>query len=385
MARPASTPRKFEDGRKRGIYILPNLFTTLNLFAGFYAIVQGMNHEYERAAVAVFIAMVLDSLDGRVARLTRTQSAFGAEYDSLVDMVSFGAAPALIVYEWALRDMGRVGWIAAFVYCAGAALRLARFNVQLSVADKRWFQGLPSPAAAALVAGMIWVFNDYQVRGGDVQWFAAAVTVYAGITMVSNAKFYSGKDINLRRAMPFSVAILFVVALLLISLEPAMVLWGLMLAYGISGYVMWIVQRWRREAQEKKYGNIREAIEEGNLTGLARSLAATPLDAVIDSEGRTLLMVAVEESNLPAVELLVARGAAIELRDAHGATALALAAQMGFQEAVEVLLAAGADPNAQDAGGLTPLDVAEEHGAFDIARALLRYGGKSSRELPAHS
>jgi phosphatidylserine synthase len=296
-------------------------------------------------------------------------------------MVSFGAAPALIVYEWALRDMGRVGWIAAFVYCAGAALRLARFNVQLSVADKRWFQGLPSPAAAALVAGMIWVFNDYQVRGGDVQWFAAAVTVYAGITMVSNAKFYSGKDINLRRAMPFSMAILFVVALLLISLEPAMVLWGLMLAYGISGYVMWLVQRWRREAQEKKYGNIREAIEEGNITGLARSLASTPPDTVIDSEGRTLLMVAVEESNLPAVELLVARGASIELRDAHGATALALAAQMGFQEAVEVLLAAGADPNAQDPSGLTPLDVAAEHGALDIAGVLLRYGGKSSREL----
>jgi CDP-diacylglycerol---serine O-phosphatidyltransferase len=381
MARPASAPRKFEAARKRGIYILPNLFTTLNLFAGFYAIVQGMNHEYERAAVAIFIAMVLDSLDGRVARLTRTQSAFGAEYDSLVDMVSFGAAPALIVYEWALRDMGRVGWIAAFVYCAGAALRLARFNVQLSVADKRWFQGLPSPAAAALVAGMIWVFNDYQVRGGDVQWFAAAVTVYAGITMVSNAKFYSGKDINLRRAMPFSVAILFVVALLLISLEPAMVLWGLMLAYGVSGYVMWLVHRWRREAQEKKHGSIREAIEEGNLTGLARSLATTPLDAVIDSEGRTLLMVAVEESNLPAVELLVARGAAIEARDAHGATALAIAAQMGFQEAVEVLLAAGADANVQDSSGLTPLDVAEEHGALDIARVLLRHGGKSSREL----
>lgn len=382
MARPVSAPQKFAAARKRGIYILPNLFTTLNLFAGFYAIVQGMNHEYEKAAVAIFIAMVLDSLDGRVARLTRTQSAFGAEYDSLVDMVSFGAAPALIVYEWALRGMGRVGWIAAFVYCAGAALRLARFNTQLSVADKRWFQGLPSPAAAALVAGMIWVFNDYHVGGGDVKWFAAAVTIYAGITMVSNVKFYSGKDINLRRAMPFSVAIAFVIALLAISIEPPMVLWGAMLAYGVSGYVLWFVQRWRREATEKKYENIREAIEEGNVTGLARSLATTPMDAVIDAEGHTLLMVAVEESNLPAVELLIARGAAIDPRDAHGATALALAAQMGFQEAVEVLLAAGADPNVQDPSGLTPLDVAAEHGALDIAGVLLRYGGKSSRELP---
>jgi CDP-diacylglycerol--serine O-phosphatidyltransferase len=381
MARPASASRKFEFARKRGIYILPNLFTTLNLFAGFYAIVQGMNHEYEKAAVAIFIAMVLDSLDGRVARLTRTQSAFGAEYDSLTDMVSFGAAPALIMYEWALRDMGRVGWIAAFVYCAGAALRLARFNTQLSVADKRWFQGLPSPAAAALVAGMIWVFNDYQVRGGDVKWFAAAVTIYAGITMVSNVKFYSGKDINLRRTMPFSVAIAFVIALLLISIEPPMVLWGVMLAYGVSGYVMWLVQRWRREATEKKYENIREAIEEGNVTGLARSLATTPVDAVIGPEGRCLLMVAVEESNLPAVELLVARGAAIEARDDQGMTALALAAQMGFHEAVEVLLASGANPNPHDIGGLTPLDIAEEHGALDIAAVLLRHGGKSSKEL----
>jgi CDP-diacylglycerol---serine O-phosphatidyltransferase len=381
MARPASASQKLELARKRGIYILPNLFTTLNLFAGFYAIVQGMNHEYERAAVAIFIAMVLDSLDGRVARLTRTQSAFGAEYDSLTDMVSFGAAPALIMYEWALRDMGRVGWIAAFVYCAGAALRLARFNTQLSVADKRWFQGLPSPAAAAVVAGMIWVFNDYQVRGGDVKWFAAAVTIYAGITMVSNVKFYSGKDINLRRAMPFSLAIVFVIALLLISIEPPMVLWGVMLAYGVSGYVMWLVQRWRREATEKRYENIREAIEEGNLTGLARSLATTPVDTVIGPGGRTLLMVAVEETNLPAIELLVARNAAVEARDEQGMTALALAAQMGFQEAVEVLLASGADPNPRDIGGLTPLDIAEEHGALDIAAVLLRHGGKSSREL----
>src|SRR5258707_1363620 len=199
MATPLERPAKppLEPMRRRGIYLLPNLFTTLNLFAGFYAIVQGMNHDFEKAAVAIFVAMVLDSLDGRVARLTRTQSAFGAEYDSLSDMVSFGAAPALVMYEWALRDMGRVGWIAAFVYCVGAALRLARFNTQLSVADKRWFTGLPSPAAAALVAGMIWVFNDYQVRGGEVKWLAAAGTIYAGITMVSNGRVYSGKDINL--------------------------------------------------------------------------------------------------------------------------------------------------------------------------------------------
>ncbi len=370
-----------EPARKRGIYLLPNIFTTLNLFAGFYAIVQGMNHEFERSAVAIFVAMVLDSIDGRVARLTRTQSAFGAEYDSLTDMVSFGAAPALVMYEWALRDLGRVGWIAAFVYCVGAALRLARFNTQLSVADKRWFTGLPSPAAAALVAGMIWVFNDYQVRGGEVKWFAAAITVYAGITMVSNVRFYSGKEINLRRAVPFSVVLLLVTALLLISLEPSHVLWGVMLAYGVSGYVSWLVQRWRMEATQKQYRGIRDAIEEGQVSALARMLATTPVDTVVAGSGRTLLMVALEENNLPAVELLVARGAALDLRDEHGATALLLAVEMGFQEAVEVLLAAGADPNVHDLSGMTPLDLAEEHEAQDIAAILLRHGAKSSREL----
>ena len=380
--------RSLEPVRKRGIYLLPNIFTTLNLFAGFYAIVQAMNHEFEKAAVAIFVAMVLDSIDGRVARLTRTQSAFGAEYDSLADMVSFGAAPALVMYEWALRDMaqlngflGRLGWIAAFVYCAGAALRLARFNTQLSVADKRWFTGLPSPAAAALVAGMIWVFNDYQVAGGQVRWLAAALTIYAGITMVSNVKFYSGKDINLRRAVPFSVVLVLVLALLLISIQPSHVLWGLMLAYGVSGYVMWVVNRWRREASQKQYQHIRDAIEEGNLTALARMLASTPVDSVVTSSKRTLLMFAIEEGNLPAAELLATRGAELDLRDENGASALVLAVEMGFQEAVELLLAAGANPNVHDLSGMTPLDIAEEHEAHDVAAVLLRNGAKSSKEL----
>jgi CDP-diacylglycerol--serine O-phosphatidyltransferase len=373
--------KTLEPARKRGIYLLPNIFTTLNLFAGFYAIVQGMNHDFEKAAVAIFIAMVLDSIDGRVARLTRTQSAFGAEYDSLTDMVSFGAAPALVMYEWALRDLGRVGWIAAFVYCVGAALRLARFNTQLSVADKRWFTGLPSPAAAALVAGMIWVFNDYQVRGGEVKWYAAGLTIYGGITMVSNVRFYSGKDINLRRAVPFWVVLLLVLALLLISLEPSHVLWAVMLAYGLSGYVAWVVQRWRTEATQKQFQHIRDAIEEGHVSALARMLATTPVDTVVDAPGRTLLMLAVEENNLPAVELLVARGAALDLRDERGATALFFAVEMGFEEAVEVLLASGADANVHDLSGMTPLDLAEEHEAQDIAAVLLRHGAKSSKEL----
>src|SRR5436309_13811327 len=166
--------------RRRGIYLLPNLFTTAALFAGFYSIVMAMNQRYDYAAVAIFVAMILDTLDGRVARLTRTQSAFGAEYDSLADMVSFGAAPALVMYEWALRDLGKLGWIAAFVYVAGAALRLARFNTLLEVADKRWVMGLPSPSAAALVAGLGWVIDDVGYDPAAIRWWAWLVPVFAG-------------------------------------------------------------------------------------------------------------------------------------------------------------------------------------------------------------
>lgn len=224
--------------RRRGIYLLPNLFTTAALFSGFYAIVQAMNQRFEDAAVAIFIAMVLDGLDGRVARLTHTQSAFGAEYDSLSDMVSFGAAPALVVYEWALRGMGKLGWIAAFIYCAGAALRLARFNTNIDIVDKRYFQGIPSPAAAALVAGLVWVFLDNGWSGEQARWYAAVVTVFAGITMVTNLRFYSGKDINLRRSVPFVVIAGIALAFALISSYPAGVLFGLFLCYALSGYVI---------------------------------------------------------------------------------------------------------------------------------------------------
>jgi CDP-diacylglycerol--serine O-phosphatidyltransferase len=234
--------------RRRGIYILPNLFTTAALFAGFYAIVQAMNLRFEHAAIAIFVAMVLDGLDGRVARLTRTQSAFGAEYDSLSDMVSFGAAPALVVYEWAMRGLGKWGWIAAFIYCAGAALRLARFNTNIDVVDKRYFQGLPSPAAAALVAGLVWIANDNGLSGTDLRWVAFGLTVFAGITMVSNVRYYSGKDINLRRSVPFVVVIGFVLAFGLVSADPPLTLFVLFLCYAASGYVMalWqLLRRWR--------------------------------------------------------------------------------------------------------------------------------------------
>jgi CDP-diacylglycerol--serine O-phosphatidyltransferase len=230
--------------RRRGIYLLPNLFTTAALFFGFYAIVQAMNNRFENAAIAIFVAMVLDGLDGRVARLTHTQSEFGAEYDSLSDMVSFGVAPALVMYEWALKDLGKLGWVAAFVYCAGAALRLARFNVNIDVVDKRYFQGIPSPAAAAMLAGLVWVFDDLGIdRELWLSMIAWAITMYAGITMVSNVPFFSFKDFNLKRAVPFWVMLALVAGIAVVSLKPPVVLFLMVFAYGMHGYVLWFLGR----------------------------------------------------------------------------------------------------------------------------------------------
>jgi len=226
--------------RRRGIYILPNLFTTGVLFGGFYAIVQAMNARYEHAAIAIFVAMVLDGLDGRVARLTRTQSEFGAEYDSLADVVAFGAAPALVMYEWALRPLGRLGWIAAFAYCAATALRLARFNVNIEVVDKRYFQGLPCPAAAAVLAGFVWVIDDFDLQRAEwLHGLASAVTFFTAVTMVTSIPFYSFKDINFRRSVPFWAVLVIVLGLMLVSANPPMVLFGLFVAYAVSGYVLW--------------------------------------------------------------------------------------------------------------------------------------------------
>ena len=230
---------------RRGIYILPNAFTTAALFCGFYAIVMGMNNHFEKATIAIFIAMVLDSLDGRVARMTNTQSEFGAQYDSLSDMVSFGAAPALVAYEWGLRGLGQWGWLAAFVYCACAALRLARFNTNIGVVDKRYFQGIPSPAAAALVAGFIWLMTDLNMAGTDMRWVTWAITVLAGLTMVSNIPFYSFKDVNLKKSVPFAVPFILVLAYVLIVSDPPKVLFGLFVLYCLSGYVIFL-WRWRK-------------------------------------------------------------------------------------------------------------------------------------------
>lgn len=229
--------------RRKGIYVLPNLFTLAALFGGFYAIVMAINGRFDLAAIGVFCAMILDSLDGRVARMTNTQSAFGEQMDSLSDMVSFGAAPALISYVWALKGLGRWGWLAAFVYCACAALRLARFNVNTAVVDKRYFQGLPSPAAAALVAGLIWVATDQGISGSSLAWPMFAVALYAGLTMVTNVPFYSFKDVRVKRSVPFVVIVLIAIAIALINIDPPTVLFGIFVVYGLSGYVIYF---WRK-------------------------------------------------------------------------------------------------------------------------------------------
>ncbi len=261
-------PRK----RRKGIYILPNLFTLAALFGGFYSVVMAMNARFDLAALGVFAAMILDSLDGRVARMTNTQSAFGEQMDSLSDMVSFGAAPALIAYEWSLKGLGRWGWIAAFVYCACAALRLARFNVNTGVVDKRWFQGLPSPAAAALVAGFIWLMTEWGKRGGEVlylswnqiTWVTFAFTLYAGLTMVTNVPFYSFKDIQMKRSVPFAVIVLIALAIAVINIHPPTVLFGVFVAYGLSGYV---VYAWRK-AKGQPVSVISISTEEPDERGL---------------------------------------------------------------------------------------------------------------------
>jgi CDP-diacylglycerol---serine O-phosphatidyltransferase len=260
--RPHIKPKWLVGGRIRrhGIYWLPNAITTTALFAGFYAIVQAMNNRFGWAAMAIFVAMVFDALDGRVARLTRTQSPFGAEYDSLSDMVSFGAAPGLVIYEWALKGMGKLGWVAAFVYCACAALRLARFNTNLDVVDKRYFQGLPSPAAAGLIAGMVWTMQALGVDPDEVRWgawTAWALAMFAGLSMVSNIKFYSGKDINLRKSVPFSAIVMMAVGVTILVLvadsdHPLFnlpeLLFVLFVAYAASGYVMWLMRLLKRKS-----------------------------------------------------------------------------------------------------------------------------------------
>jgi CDP-diacylglycerol--serine O-phosphatidyltransferase len=238
-----------EAKRRRGIYLLPNLFTTAALFAGFYAIVAATQGRFEAAAVAVFVAMLLDGIDGRVARLTNTQSAFGAEYDSLADMISFGLAPALVIYEWALFGLGKLGWLAAFIYTAGAALRLARFNTQVGVADKRFFQGLPSPSAAAIVAGLVWVGHDYASPEAPMNFVALIMTVLAGVLMVSNVRYHSFKTLDVRGRVPFVAILLVVLVMVFVSIDPPLVLFSGFLIYVLSGPVLTLILLRKRRAE----------------------------------------------------------------------------------------------------------------------------------------
>ncbi|MFZ5653566.1 MAG: CDP-diacylglycerol--serine O-phosphatidyltransferase [Pseudomonadota bacterium] len=228
--------------RRRGIYLLPNLLTTGAMFAGFYAILSAMNARFASAAVAIFVAMVFDGLDGRVARLTNTQSAFGVQYDSLSDMVSFGIAPAVVVYAWTLQALGKLGWAAAFIYASCAALRLARFNVQVAAADKRFFVGLASPAAAGLVAGMVWSGHELG-RDPLLALIAAAVTILAGLLMVSNLRYHSLKGVDFRGRVPFVVIVAAALGAAVVVTDPPRVLLALAVIYALSGPLWWLRRR----------------------------------------------------------------------------------------------------------------------------------------------
>lgn len=250
------TPPK---ARRRGIYLLPNLFTTAGLFSGFYGIVAAIGGRYEVAAMAIFIAMIMDGIDGRVARLTNTQSEFGVQYDSLSDMVCFGLAPALIMYQWALSELAafgwfwaKVGWLTAFIYAACGALRLARFNAQVDVADKHYFQGLPSPSAAAVVAGLVWVGTDIGAEGSSFVWVGLVLTLLAGLLMVSNFRYYSFKELDFRNKVPFVVLLLAVLILVFTALDTPKMLFFVFLTYALSGPIvtLWRVRAHRRAKQE---------------------------------------------------------------------------------------------------------------------------------------
>jgi CDP-diacylglycerol--serine O-phosphatidyltransferase len=236
---------------RRGIYLLPNLFTTAALFAGFYAVTAALNQNFQVAAISIFVAMVLDGLDGRVARMTNTQSAFGAEYDSMADMISFGAAPALVIYIWSLASLGKLGWVAAFVHCAGAALRLARFNTQIGKEDKRFFQGLPSPSAAAILAGFIWLCVDQGWAGRGVTSMALGLAIATGLLMVSNFRYYSFKDVDLRGRMPFLMAIVIMLAFAVGFSHPPLTLFVFFLGYAISGPALTLIMLRRKRLERK--------------------------------------------------------------------------------------------------------------------------------------
>ena len=241
---------------KRGIYLLPSVLTTFGMFAGFYSIISSINGDFTIAAISILIAMFWDTLDGRVARLTNTQSAFGAEYDSLADLVSFGLAPALLVYQWTLYELGRFGWLAAFVYLACAALRLARFNTQVGIADKRYFQGLPSPAAAGVIASMIWLkiwtfasFDSDVISLG--YYLGAGITILCGLLMVSNIRYYSFKEFDSKKAS-FRFLLIVILSLIILVSKPNIILFTGFFVYLLSGPVITIIGLNRNRLKKKQ-------------------------------------------------------------------------------------------------------------------------------------
>ncbi len=239
---------------RRGIYLLPNLLTTAGLFAGFYAVVASMQGHFVYAAIAIFVAMIMDGLDGRMARITNTQTDFGAEYDSMADMVSFGIAPALVAYNWALSGLGKFGWLAAFVYVVAAALRLARFNTQVETADKRYFQGLASPSAAAILAGLVWVGTEYQWDVAPYAVYVGILTIVSGLLMVSNFRYSSFKGSNSKGKIPFIGIIIMVLLFVLIASFPPEVLFIGFSIYALSGPILtlWHLKDIREERLERK-------------------------------------------------------------------------------------------------------------------------------------
>ena len=241
---------------RRGIYLLPSIITTFALFAGFYSIIASINGDFTLAAISIMVAMLWDAIDGRVARLTNTQSAFGAEYDSLSDLVSFGLAPALLVYEWSLSDLGRIGWLAAFIYLACAALRLARFNTQVGATDKRYFQGLPSPASAGVIASMIWLkfWNfEYFDFGVSVSYYVGvAITILCSLLMVSNVRYFSFKEFNSTDKASFRFLLLTVLSFILLLYKPNIVLFTGFFIYMLSGPYITIFGIYKKRQEKKR-------------------------------------------------------------------------------------------------------------------------------------
>ena len=247
------TTAKEKRAMRRGIYLLPNLFTTAGLFAGFYSIVASMKGYFDVAAMTIFIAMIMDGLDGRVARLTNTQSEFGVQYDSLADIVSFGVAPALVMYNWSLINLGKFGWLAAFLYAATGALRLARFNTQAASSDKRFFQGLPIPAGAGVLASIVWLGHEYVLPPTTFSIVVGCITILIGLLMVSNIRYSSMKKLDFKGKVPFFAIILVVLFFIAVSINPPMVLFIGFTGYMLSGPILTLFSiRKRRRARRKR-------------------------------------------------------------------------------------------------------------------------------------